>query len=64
VEVRGSWDPLPDEVQAQPIRIVEAKERFLNDAEFGRRLSESTLGSIGMMLRHLEEFAAREAFCT
>ena len=62
MEVRGSLDPLPDEVQAQPIRIVEAKECFLKDAEFGRRLSESTLGKYRLMLRHLEEFAAKKGF--
>ena len=61
-EARGSLDPLPEEVQAQPIMIVEAKERFLKDAESGRRLGESTLRKYRLMLRHLEEFAARKGF--
>ena len=61
-EARGSWDPLPEEVPAQLITIVEAKERFLKDAESGRRLGESTLRKYRLMLRHLEEFAAKQGF--
>jgi integrase/recombinase XerD len=61
-EARGSWDPLPEEVQAQPVTILEAKERFLKDAESGRRLGESTLRKYRLMLRHLEEFATKRGF--
>jgi len=61
-EARGSWDPLPEEVQAPPIRIIDAKQRFLKDAESGRRLGESTLRKYRLMLRHLEEFAAKKGF--
>ena len=59
-EARGSWDPLPEEVQAQPITILEAKNDFLKDAESGRRLGESTLRKYRLMLRHLEDFAAKK----
>jgi integrase len=51
---------LPEEVQAQPITILEAKNDFLKDAESGRRLGESTLRKYRLMLRHLEEFAAKK----
>lgn len=61
-EARASWDPLPDEVQAQPVTILEAKERFLKDAESGRRLGESTLRKYRLMLRHLEEFGTNKGF--
>lgn len=61
-EARRSWDPLPEDAQAQPITIAEATERFLKDAETGRRLSESTLGKYRLMLRHLEKFAAKKGF--
>jgi len=36
---------LPEEHKAEPIKISEAKQRFLKDAESGRRLGESTLRS-------------------
>jgi len=61
-EARGSWDPLPEEVQVRPVTILEAKERFLKDAESGRRLGESTLRKYRLMLRHLEEFATKKGF--
>jgi integrase/recombinase XerD len=61
-EARGSWDPLPEEVQAQPVTLLQAKERFLKDAESGRRLGESTLRKYRLMLRHLEEVATKKGF--
>jgi integrase len=53
---------LPEEVQAPPITIIDAKQRFLKDAESGPRLGESTLRKYRLMLRHLEEFAAKKGF--
>ncbi len=61
-EARGSWDPLPGEQKPEPIKISEAKERFLKDAESGRRLGESTLRKYKLMLRELTDFAARKGF--
>jgi len=61
-ESRGSWDPLPEEVQVPPLTIAEAKERFIKDAESGRRLGDSTLRKYRLMLRHLEQFAAKKGF--
>jgi len=51
-EARGSWEPLPGEA-ADLITIAEAKDKFLKDAESGRRLGESTLKKYKLMLRHL-----------
>lgn len=59
-EARGSWDPLPEDKSAQLITLAEAKTRFLRDAEFGRRLGESTLKKYRLMLKHLEQFAAKQ----
>jgi integrase len=61
-EGRGSWEPRPEEQSAQLITINDAKARFLRDAELGRRLGESTLKKYRLMLKHLEEFAAKEGF--
>jgi len=60
-EARGSWEPLPGEA-ADLITIAEAKDKFLKDAESGRRLGESTLKKYKLMLRHLEEFASKKGF--
>ena len=54
--------PVARGVQPSPIRIVEAKQRFLKDSESGRRLGESTLRKYRLVLRHLEEFAAQNGF--
>lgn len=43
-EARGSWNPPPEERKPEPTSIAEAKQQFLQDAEAGRRLCESTLG--------------------
>src|SRR4051812_45159884 len=59
-EARASWDPLPEDVKAEPVKINDAKMQFLQDAESGRRLSESTLGKYKLMLRQLEDFAAKK----
>jgi len=61
-EARGSWAPLPEEHKAEPIKISEAKQRFLKDAESGRRLGESTLRKYKLMLRRLEDFATKRGF--
>ncbi len=61
-EARGSWDPLPEDKSAVPITIADAKEAFLKDAESGRRLSESTLKKYRLMLKHLDQFAAKKGF--
>ena len=61
-EARGSWDPLPEEAEPEHVTISSAKERFLRDAELGRRLSEPTLRKYRLMLRQLEEFAAARGF--
>jgi len=45
-----------------PLAIAEAKERFLKDAESGRRLGDSTLRKYRLMLLHLEQFAAKKGF--
>ena len=60
-EARGSWEPLPGEA-ADLITIAEAKDKFLTEAESGRRLGESTLKKYKLMLRHLEEFASKKGF--
>ncbi|MFZ0589602.1 MAG: phage integrase SAM-like domain-containing protein, partial [Bryobacteraceae bacterium] len=61
-EARGSWDPLPENKSPQLITIADAKARFLKDAESGRRLGESTLKKYRLMLKHLEQFAAKKGF--
>jgi len=61
-EARGSWNPPPEEQKAEPTLISEAKKQFLEDAEKGRRLSESTLGKYKLMLRELEDFASKKGF--
>ena len=61
-EARGSWEPLPEDKSVQPITIEDAKERLLKDAESGRRLGLSTLKKYRLMLKHLEEFAAKKGF--
>jgi integrase len=61
-EARGSWEPLPEELTAEPIKIREAKEQFLKEAESGRRLGESALRKYKLMLRQLEDFATKEGF--
>lgn len=61
-EARGSWDPLPEERKVEPTTIAEAKQRFLQHAETGRRLGESTLSKYKLMLRQLEDFAAKKGF--
>lgn len=61
-EARGSWEPLPEELKAEPIKIREAKEQFLKEAESGRRLGESALRKYKLMLRQLEDFATKEGF--
>src|SRR5687768_12865739 len=55
-EARDSWNPLPQDVKAEPVRISDAKAHFLQDAESGRRLSESTLGKYKLMLQQLIDF--------
>jgi hypothetical protein len=55
-EARGRWDPPPEEQKAEPTSIFEAKQQFLQDAEKGRRLSESTLGKYKLMLREIEVY--------
>jgi len=61
-EARGSWEPLPEDRSAQLVTIAEAKVRFLKDAESGRRLGESTLKKYRLMLKHLDQFAAKKGF--
>jgi len=61
-EARGSWDPPPEEQKAEPTSISEAKQQYLQDAENGRRLSESTLGKYKLMLREFEDFASKKGF--
>jgi integrase/recombinase XerD len=61
-EARGSWEPPPQDKYQQPITIADAKARFLKDAESGRRLGESTLKKYKLMLKHLEQFAAKKGF--
>lgn len=61
-EARGSWQPPPEEQRAEPTSIAEAKQQFLQDAESGRRLSESTLGKYKLMLRELEDFASKKGY--
>jgi integrase/recombinase XerD len=60
-EARGSWEPLPGEAPVL-VTIADAKAKFLKDAESGRRLGESTLKKYKLMLKHLEEFAAKKGF--
>ena len=57
-EARGSWDPLPEDQQAEPVTITEASAAFLKDAESGRRPGESTLRKYKLLLRQLTEFAS------
>ena len=54
-EARGSWDPLPEDQQAEPVTIAEASAAFLKDAEIGRRLGESTLRKYKLLLRQLTQ---------
>ena len=61
-EARASWEPLPEDKSAQLVTIADAKARFLKDAESGRRLGESTLKKYRLMLKHLEQFAAKKGF--
>jgi integrase/recombinase XerD len=61
-EARGSWEPLPEELKAEPVKIREAKEQFLKEAESGRRLGESALRKYKLMLRQLEDLATKEGF--
>ena len=57
-ESRGSWDPLPGDEKNEPTTIADASAQFLQDAESGRRLGESTLRKYKLMLRQLAEFGA------
>jgi integrase len=61
-EARGSWEPLPDDKSAQLVTIADATAKFLKDTESGRRLGESTLKKYKLMLKHLEQFAAKKGF--
>jgi integrase len=66
-EARGSWTepPAPETPASNPppdesISVAQARDRFLKDAEHGRRISESTLRKYKLMLRQLEDFAERK----
>jgi integrase len=61
-EARGSWELGAGGQSDQPILIVDAIAKFLQDAESGRRLGDSTLKKYRLMLKHLEQFAANKGF--
>lgn len=60
-EALGTWD-VPLDPGVSLTTIENAIASFLNDAETGRRLDESTLRKYRLMLRQLQEFAARKGF--
>jgi len=51
---------LPEEVQAQPITILEAKNDFLKERRVGTAARESTLRKYRLMLRHWEELRPKK----
>jgi integrase/recombinase XerD len=62
-EARGSWAIAAGEPGgSEPVTLGDATNKFLKEAEHGRRLNEVTLKKYHLMLRDLTTFAAKKGY--